>query len=88
MSKVYHISGMQVAHARKICKFVFGDFFISCNLIQQERIFDIKVNESLKVKQPNGTIKVHPLSDYVDIEHFKKFWGMQWKIRYDKSEEA
>lgn len=85
---VYFVSGFRESQARKVCEFFFGDFFISCELNGRERIFEIKINKHLKIKNVDGTIRIEKIEDYVDMVHFKKFWGGQWKVTYEVNEEA
>lgn len=84
---VYRIGNYQISNARKNCKYIFGDFYISCDLNERERTFDIRLYKTLKVKDKVGNIKKEPISDYVDIEHFKNYWGAQWRILFDTFEE-
>lgn len=88
---VYRISNFLLPNAKKVSRFIFGEFFVSCELNQRERIFEIRINKTLTSKKKVGdkiVETVHDVEDYVDIENFKKFWGPQWKIMYDSSEEA
>lgn len=83
MATVYHVSGFLLSNARKVCRFIFGDFFISCDLNKVERVFIIRLNKELKTKEG----KLYKIDDYVELDYFKKFWGPQWKIFFTKDEE-
>lgn len=80
----YSISGFQLANARKMCKFFFGDFYIRCDLNERDRIFEIRVHKTLI------TIKgeIYSVEEQFDIPAFKKFWGAQWVIIYIVGEES
>lgn len=74
--RIYYISGYQLAQARDICKFVFGDFFHSVTLNQTKVCFDIVIYSELNIK---GEIK--KVNDFVDIHYFKGYFGKQWVIK-------
>lgn len=78
MAKVFYISGFLVSNARKMTEFIFGDFFIRCDLNEKLRRFEIMVHKELK----SNTGEVFKIEDYVEIEHFKKYWGPQWVIMH------
>lgn len=86
MAMVYHISGFRLAQARKACRFFFGDFYISCDLNPVDRVFDIRLNKTLKIKK-GVNITEEKIEDYIDIDGFKKFWGPQWRLMiYNEAE--
>lgn len=85
---VYRIGGYILSNCRKNCRFYFGDFYISASLNERERVFEINLKETLPVRQPNGSIIDEPITDYVDIEKFKKFWGAQWRITFTQTKQA
>lgn len=85
---VYRISNFLVSNARKVCKFFFGDFYISCDLNERERCFEIRLRKEIIVKQKDGRTKTEDIEDYIDIDHFKKYWGPQWKIMFSIDEEV
>lgn len=87
MPIMYNICGFRVAQVRKVCSFFFGDFYRDTEIDRVNRIFLIRVNKTLKIKQ-GDKIKEEKIEDYVDIESFKKHFGGTWKIIYDNYEEA
>lgn len=78
VSKRYYISGFIISNARKMTEFIFGDFFIRCDLNQKLGRFEIMVHRELKSTKG----EIFKLEDYVEIEHFKKWWGPQWVIMH------
>lgn len=85
---VQRVDNYLLANARKNCKYIFRQFFVSCSLNQEERRFEIRVYKTINVRQEDGSVKIADIEEYVDIEDFKKWWGPQWKIIYHTSEEA
>lgn len=85
---VYRIGGYILSNCRKNCRYIFGDFFISAKLNEKERVFEINLHKDLPVRQEDGTVVREPITDYVDMDKFKKFWGAQWRITYTKTEQA
>jgi hypothetical protein len=85
---VYRIGNFLIAQTRKMCKYIFGDFYISSDINERERVFEIRLHKYLKIKDEKGFVKKVPIEDYVDIQAFKKFWGPQWRIMFDTFEEA
>lgn len=84
---VMRISNFVIANCRKNCRYIFGDFFISAKMNEPERVFEIMLHKSLPVRQASGQIIYEPISDYIDIEKFKRFWGAQWRITLINSEQ-
>lgn len=82
---VHYISGYRIAQARRNCEFFFGSFFESCDLDETCRMFIIKLKKTVKVKNENGEITTERISDHVDIDRFKRFWGPQWVLKYEAS---
>lgn len=85
---VMRIGNYVISNCRKNCRYIFGDFFISAKMNERERVFEINLHKELPVRQPNGEIVMEPITDYVDIEKFKRFWGAQWRITFTKTEKA
>lgn len=83
-SNRYSISGFELANARKMCKFFFGDFYIRCDLNREEIAFEIRLHKTLK----NSKGEIFKVEDHFDIPAFRQFWGAQWKIIYIVGEEA
>lgn len=84
----FRVSNMLQSNARFVLSFIFGDFYVDCRLNKQDMCFDIKVRETLKIKKENGKIEDVKITDYIDIEAFKKHFGKNWRVIYDKFEEA
>lgn len=85
---VYRIGGMIISNCKKVCRFCFGDFYVSAKLNAIDRVFEITLKKELPVRQENGEIIMEQITDYVDIEKFKNFWGAQWRITFIKTEKA
>lgn len=77
--KVYYITGFLPTNARKVCRFVFGDFFTKLILDEDNLQFIIILKKELNIDGKKCTP-----GDVADIEYFKDFWGPQWVLVYEK----
>lgn len=89
---IYRIDGYLISNVRRNCKFIFGDFYVSASVDKQNRIYEIRIRKTLRVK--TNDLKTYPLGykierieDYVDLNRFKQFWGGCWKLIEYKEEE-
>lgn len=85
---VMRIGNYVISNCRKNCRYIFGDFFISAKMNERERVFEISLHKSRPVRQENGEIIEEPITDYIDIEKFKRYWGAQWRITFTNTEQA
>jgi len=78
LPKRYYVSGFQIAQAKKLCEFLFGDYFVSIKMNTRDVVFDIKLKRSIKIEGKDVKIE-----DYIDLADFKSFWGPQWRLVYE-----
>lgn len=84
---IYRISNYMLANARKNSQYIFGEFLVGVKINERERVFEIRLHKTLKVKQ-EGKIVEEKIEDYVDLERYRKFWGPQWKLIFSKDEDV
>lgn len=82
MSKIYFVDGFQAHQAKRVCEFFFGDYFIKIKLIQEKREFHVTLKKTVTISG-----KEVPVSEFLDLEDFKSYWGAQWKLFYEPTPE-
>lgn len=81
--KKYFIAGFQVHQAKKVCLYFFGDYFVSIRMNTKEHCFDIKLKKSLKIKGVDT-----PVTELLDVNDFKSYWGPAWRLLYEVEQEV
>jgi len=77
-----YANGMTIGNVRKIAKFYFGSFYVDAKKNDKQMIFEIYLKDKIETKD-----EVMALSDYIDVDYFKEFWGNAWKLILTKEED-
>lgn len=87
--KIYRIDGYLISNVRRNCKFIFGNFFVKAHVNTELRIYEIRIRKTLKVRCEDSELgyKIEKIEDYVDLKHFKDFWGPCWRLIEHKEDE-
>jgi hypothetical protein len=81
--KFCYANGLTVSQCKKVCQFIFQDFFDRVQIMPYELCFYIYLYD--KIKDESG--KYILLEDFCDLQHFKNFWELggqghnAWKLK-------
>lgn len=84
---VYRIDGFLISNVRRLCPFIFGDFYIRADINLHRRTFEIRLRKKIQIRRGDGTKETLLIEDYVDIAAFEKHFGKNWTLMYDTFEE-
>lgn len=79
--KLNYACGMNISNCKKVCRFIFQDFFHSAKVNTATRQFDVLVYKSVIRKENVEGVEVDKEVTLVDvfgsewIEYFREYWG-------------
>lgn len=69
-----YVCGMHASSAKKMCRFIFQEFFYKILVNVEDRTFDVLVHEIVCDEEGNETsFKERFGNEYID--YFREFWG-------------
>lgn len=76
-----YTNGYNISQARKMFKFIFGDFLFKCEINEEKRRLDIFLKNSVESSDQSKLI----LEECIDLNYFNNFWNKNdkdpiWKI--------